>query len=315
MDSLSYDVHRLEFGVDWPPWTSAAYLLETDEPVLIDSGAPGDRGWQELQEGLDDAGLRVREIDHLVLTHPHSDHIGQAARVIPEAMPMVYASLGARERLQRSTEELAANVRRNARRAGLEDERVSEETRKAVESLERNRGLLPPQQIDRTLTHGETRVIGGVEFQTIHTPGHQKDHLCFLAGDALFSGDMVIRDFRSAALNVGLDDGVYDSIQDFYTAYRRLEEVHVDAVYPGHGPVFSDAGGAVQQSVEDLDELVGEVEDLLGEPGTAYELTRRRVEEPRRFTFSLLETMGALGYLRRNDRAVSSGDPLLWSAP
>lgn len=315
MGRSSQEVHRIEFGVDWPPWSVAAYLVEAGDLLLVDSGAPGDTGWKELREGLGEAGYGVRDVDHLVVTHPHSDHIGQARQVIREASPTVYASRGAKQRLRRSTEELAGNVRRNAREAGLGPERVEEEVGKAVDSLERNRDLLPPETIDVTFTHGDDASIGGVEFHAIHTPGHQKDHHCFQVGGALFSGDMVIREFRSVALNVGLDDGVYDSITDFYRGYDRLHGVDVNTVYPGHGPVFRDFQGAVESSVEDLDELVEEVKALLVEPGTAYELTRRRVEESRRFTFSLLETMGALGYLRKNDRAVSSGDPLLWRPP
>lgn len=50
--SGSVTVHRLEFSVDWPPWHAAAFLLEADDPVLVDAGVPGSTGEEEIREGL-----------------------------------------------------------------------------------------------------------------------------------------------------------------------------------------------------------------------------------------------------------------------
>ena len=50
-------------------------LLGPDFTVLIDAGDPGDSGVLEhLQR------LGVDAIDLFIVTHPHADHIGQAAR-------------------------------------------------------------------------------------------------------------------------------------------------------------------------------------------------------------------------------------------
>ena len=35
---------------------------------------------------------------------------------------------------------------------------------------------------------------GGLSFRAIATPGHADDHLAFLAGDTLFSGDVLFKD-------------------------------------------------------------------------------------------------------------------------
>lgn len=314
MDDEVIDVHRLEFDVDWPPWHVAAYLILADEAVLVDAGAPGTRGRKELTNALTELGVDISEVDHLVLTHPHSDHIGQAKTVIEKANPTVYAPKGVQERLERSESDLENRVKENALNAGIPGERVEEEARKAVESLSRNSRLLPPHEINAAYGDGDQINPGGAEFKTIHTPGHQKEHHCLVTRDIMFSGDMVIESFRSAALNVGLDDGVLNSINDFYKAYEKLQHQNVEWVYPGHGPVFTDYDAAVDRSIKSLDELVIEVEELLDEEWTAYELTKKRVEEARRFTFSLLETLGALGYLEKEGRAKSTGtNPMVWS--
>ncbi|WP_255149882.1 MBL fold metallo-hydrolase [Halorarius halobius] len=291
------DVHRVEFEVDWPPFHAAAYLVDAVEPVLVDAGGPGERGWTELTAGLTDAGFAAADVEHLLVTHPHTDHDGQVARLVDAADPTVYALESARDRLRMDADLLAARVRSNAAAAGVDEDGVEEHADRAVSSLERNRGCFPPDCVDRTLAPGESFEAGGVTFETVHTPGHQRDHACFAAGDRLFAGDQVIEPFRAAALNVGLDDEVFDSVDEFYAGYRRLARRSFDRVYPGHGPVFEGFADALADSVASLDSLVAETADALDTLGNATpaDVNAERVDEQRDYT--LFETVGALGHL------------------
>lgn len=67
--------------------------------------------------------------------------------------------------------------------------------------------------------------VGSLELLVIHTPGHSDDHLCFRAGDVLFSGDHVI-------------GGSSVMIEDLGAYLRSLEKVRgrgIRRMYPGHG--------------------------------------------------------------------------------
>ncbi len=44
------------------------------ESLLVDVGNPGGRDTDRIMLALEDAG--VKQIDHLVLTHHHGDHVG-----------------------------------------------------------------------------------------------------------------------------------------------------------------------------------------------------------------------------------------------
>jgi len=304
------DVHRLEFTVDWPPGHSGAYLVGGEEPVLVDAGVPGDRGGRELRDALAPLGYDAADIDHVLVTHPHSDHVGQVTTVLEAGDATVYAPAGIRPRLDRPTDDLAAGVRSTAVEAGMAGQRADEAVKEAVNSLMRDRTLLPTDEIDVDLAYGETADVGGLEVETIHTPGHQVDHACFQVtaaddhdGDLLFGGDMVILPFRSAALDVGIDEGAYGAVEDFYAAYDRLEGRDIAEVYPGHGPVFTEYDEAIRTSVEDLDSTVGDVHDTLAdlEPATPFEVGRERGGED--MTAVMLDTIGALGYLEDEGRA------------
>ncbi len=299
----SVEIHRLEFGVDWPPWHAAAFLVEADEPLLVDAGVPGATGDEELRDGLAAHDRTPEEVAHVLLTHPHSDHIGQVP-TLREAGAAVHTARMTRERLSRDPEDLAAGVRETGEGAGLPPEELDEHVERALSSLERNRRLMPPDEIDHAFTYGESFEAGGLTFEPVHTPGHQEGHACFeLAlpeGTALFSGDVLVEPFRSAALNVGLDRGAYDAIDDFYAAYDRLDAREADWVYPGHGHPFTVYRKVLANSREALDDLLADVRGAVADVGPAspLDVTRARVDRLDH-PAPLLDTLGALGTLDR----------------
>jgi glyoxylase-like metal-dependent hydrolase (beta-lactamase superfamily II) len=311
-------VHRIECTVDWPPGHVACYLIDAAEPVLVDAGAPDERGEEELREGLAEHGFEPADIEHVLVTHPHTDHDGQVANLLEAGDPTVYAPAAAVDRLRRDPDDLESVVEGNATVVGVPEAFRSYVVSQAVESLKRNARYCPPGEVDIELAAGEAFTAGGVTFEGIHCPGHQADQFAFAAtvGDGdevdtddpgervLFSADAVIEPFRAAALHAGLDEGTFDSISASYRCYGALREYTFDRVYPGHGPVFTDYTGAVERSVESLDDLLDDVAGTLTEvgPAPAFEVATERAdiaEEP----YVLFETIGACAELVERGRA------------
>jgi hydroxyacylglutathione hydrolase len=87
----------------------------------------------------------------------------------------------------------------------------------------------------------EDRVwFGSEEVQAIHTPGHSRDHLCFLAGDSLFTGDHIM----------GGSSVVVEDMSAYLASLRRLQQLHLARLYPGHGLVMEDPAGIVASYIE-----------------------------------------------------------------
>ena len=298
-------VHRIEFAVDWPPGHVASYLVDCERPTLVDAGMPGGDCETRLREALADIEYDLADIENLVLTHPHVDHIGQTKTVLAAADPTVYAPVGVRERFARDTDDLAAAVRENATRAGLAGDERERAVDMAVESLERNRDLLPPGAVDVWVADGETYEIGGTPVEVLHTPGHQADHCCFSValGDerALVAGDMAIEPFRPVTLHTGLDRGVEEAIGAFYGALDRLASLDPDRVYPGHGPVHTDFERTIERDRRSLDRLLDRTVEALDEPRTAADIADRRTGDEDA-TYILPETVAALAHLEALDR-------------
>ena len=74
-------------------------LLDERGAAVVDPGLPGKASWRALEERLARAGLRVRDVHTVVVTHSHPDHFGGAARFAKEAGSRAWApiSYGSRE--------------------------------------------------------------------------------------------------------------------------------------------------------------------------------------------------------------------------
>jgi glyoxylase-like metal-dependent hydrolase (beta-lactamase superfamily II) len=78
------------------------------------------------------------------------------------------------------------------------------------------------------------RPRGGEEvgpFSVIATPGHSPDHVALLYGRVLFAGDTVL---GTGSVFVGGGEG---SMAAYLDSLRRLLELDLEAICPGHGPV------------------------------------------------------------------------------
>jgi glyoxylase-like metal-dependent hydrolase (beta-lactamase superfamily II) len=84
------------------------------------------------------------------------------------------------------------------------------------------------------------------------TPGHARDHFCFLlgpehpaareaAGAICFSGDLILGE-GSSIVPPGDQGG---SLSDYMDSLRRLQEMRLDRILPGHGPPVRDPAAKI----------------------------------------------------------------------
>ena len=83
-------------------------------------------------------------------------------------------------------------------------------------------------------------------FQVVWTPGHTGGSICLYGEEEkiLFSGDTVFPDG-----SFGRFDGESGGLTAIIESLRKLTELDVDVMLPGHGPpVFEDASEHIRQS-------------------------------------------------------------------
>jgi glyoxylase-like metal-dependent hydrolase (beta-lactamase superfamily II) len=106
----------------------------------------------------------------------------------------------------------------------------------ASEALRRRAGV--PIVAAARFTGADTRVGDGDALGpllAVATPGHAPDHLAFVAGRALFSGDAVL---GRGSVFVAPDPG---ALSGYLRALERLAGLDLALICPGHGPLVLDA--------------------------------------------------------------------------
>ena len=82
------------------------------------------------------------------------------------------------------------------------------------------------------LTDGDEIPVGSVTVKTLHTPGHRPEHCCFLAGNALLTGDSL---FVGAVARPDLAVEAREGAEGLFYSLHRLLELPDDVrVMPGH---------------------------------------------------------------------------------
>ncbi|UUR09486.1 MBL fold metallo-hydrolase [Sphingomonas glaciei] len=87
---------------------------------------------------------------------------------------------------------------------------------------------------DRILTDGETIELAGAAFETVHTPGHTSNHLCFAWGHRLFSGDHVMGWSTTVVIPPDGHMGAY------MASLQKLQARTETLYHPAHGEPVED---------------------------------------------------------------------------
>jgi hydroxyacylglutathione hydrolase len=80
------------------------------------------------------------------------------------------------------------------------------------------------------------------DFEVIHTPGHTAGGICLYDGEILISGDTVFADGGFGRFDIGGD------IKMLKASIKKLSELDVEYLLPGHGPAVSNGSEHINMS-------------------------------------------------------------------
>jgi glyoxylase-like metal-dependent hydrolase (beta-lactamase superfamily II) len=107
---------------------------------------------------------------------------------------------------------------------------------------------MPPVKVDHTFNEGDKLVVGNVELEVWHTPGHTDSQLTFRLRNLLISGDNIFRDG-----SVGAIDAHHGSdLQHFIKSLERIRASDVEWLLPSHGPIFRKDNALLDQTLARL---------------------------------------------------------------
>jgi glyoxylase-like metal-dependent hydrolase (beta-lactamase superfamily II) len=81
-------------------------------------------------------------------------------------------------------------------------------------------------------------------FQAIATPGHSPDHVCLVSGRTCFTGDTVLGE---GSVFIAPGEG---SLAAYLESLRRLLELELEVLCPGHGPYVWEPRMKIEEYIE-----------------------------------------------------------------
>lgn len=192
--------------------TYLGYDPETKKGFLIDPGASASALRGQIRS------LDV-DVEAILLTHGHYDHIGAVAQLQRELSAKVY--------LHRADWDKIVDYRYLSFGEAVHVE---------------------PFTPDCALEDGQVLHLAGCPIEVMHTPGHSKGSVCFVTGDVIFCGDTLFKD------SYGRYDFADGSFAELLSSVRRLfalkgdykllcgHEAPSDLEYERtHNPILTDA--------------------------------------------------------------------------
>ena len=181
------------------PFQTNCYVVANgDRAFVID---PGLGAHEAVSQMAQEQGLNVEAV---VLTHGHIDHIRDAAAFGVETFvhPADAFML-------------------------LRGEGVSEQARQLYDA-----SAMPPIDNPTPLEDGQTLTVAGVDLRIVHAPGHSPGCVMLVADEVVFSGDVL---FRGSIGRTDLPDSDPEQMRESLRGPVWVLDDELQ-VLPGHGP-------------------------------------------------------------------------------
>ena len=300
---VAEDVWQLKLPVPFPLRFVSVYLVRGEDGwTLVDTGydyPPARAAWEA---GATAIGCDlVRDVDRIVVTHFHPDHIG-TARWLGEKtgapVCMMEREIPFARKLWGSSD--TGPFIEYLVRQGMDHDMA--EGAAAV-----MRYVLPLPEEMVPLCPGDKLAMGEGAVHIIHAPGHADNQIVLHdeARGILFAADHLLLGITP---NIGLwPESEPHPLARYLKSLECMRGLGVDLVLPGHGPVFLDLEGRIGEIMSHHEERLEVMQrEISDHPKTPYKVSRivfRGTLTEHQRCFALAETLAHLDHLALEGRA------------
>jgi len=272
-------IHRLRIPTPFAVGRVNCYLIEDEPLTLVDTGPNSGKALDELERQLSDVGHAIDDLELVILTHQHIDHLGlieviesrSGAEVA--AIDVAVAHMAGYSERADADDEFAGSL---MLRYGIPQDMIF-----ALRSVSRSfRGWGAHAKVTRPLADGETLRLRDREFEVQLRPGHSPSDTLFWDSERkiLVAADHLIAHISSNPLLTQPLDGSDErpkALVRYLESLRKTRELPAEIVLSGHGEPITDHVALIDDRLAMHERRAEKLYDLIAErPQTAYELAQ-----------------------------------------
>jgi glyoxylase-like metal-dependent hydrolase (beta-lactamase superfamily II) len=277
--AVAAGIHRLAIPTPFAVGRVNVYLIEDEPLTLVDAGPNSGTSFDELQRGLAALGHALEDIELVIITHQHIDHLGLVNLVASHSGADVAAIDAAVPFVENYAAESAADdefARTLMLRHGIPDDVTA-----ALQSVSRAfRAWGARADVTRALRDGERLSLRDRTLEVHFRPGHSPTDTVFYDPERrmLIAADHLLKHISSNPLVTRPRNGSSDPPQALVTyldSLRRTRDMDVELVLPGHGDPITDHRSLIDERFSLHRRRADKLHRLVSERRrTAYELAQ-----------------------------------------
>ena len=264
------------------------YLIEDDPLTLLDSGPNSGTALDELERALAAHGRRVEDLELIVISHQHIDHLGLVSILARRSGAEVAALDLLAPRVERWKEGMDADDA--FAEHVMAEHGIPQDVRYALLGVSRSyRAWGASATVTRRLAHGAALELRDRTLRVLHRPGHSPSDTIFhderraivLGADHLIK-HISSNPLISRPLEADLDDGgaapperphALEIYIESLRATRAMEDVEL--VLAGHGEPVIDHVALIDERFSLHRRRAQKIRRLIAQrPSTAYEIAQ-----------------------------------------
>jgi glyoxylase-like metal-dependent hydrolase (beta-lactamase superfamily II) len=272
-------IHRLRIPTPFAVGRVNCYLLEDEPLTLVDTGPNSGKALDELQGQLGERGYSIDDLELVILTHQHIDHLGLVEIIIEHSGAEVAALSLAAERLANFADDAEEEdqfavdlMLRNG---------IPQEVAFALQSVSRSfRGWGAKAEVTRRLEDGEKLALRDRTLQVLHRPGHSPSDTVFWdeRRRILIAADHLIAHISSNPLITRPLDGSSQRTQAlvaYIESMKKTRAMPAEIVLSGHGEPITNHVALIDDRLAKHERRKEKIYGLIAEqPRTGYEIAQ-----------------------------------------